>query len=369
MPIEVGLWRIGERLKKVDFSPIDSESRLESVLAEDISVIHPGLLLIGRQVPTAYGKFIDLLALDGDGHVVVLELKKNRTPREVVAQLLDYGSWVRQLDDEDIASLFDTYVKKHDPQHGLISLDQAFCDKFGVKAMPETLNESHELVLVAGELDDSSERIIGYLADEYGVSINAVFFRFFRDGDHEYISRAWLADPGEVEKKVVAKREKEPWNGEYYACFGDGLGRAWEDGRKYGFTSAGGGLWYSRTLSMLEPGGRVWVNVSGGVGYVGVGIVEACVVPMDKFLVDDGSGNQVPISSQQLNAHYHQKEADENPDNGEFFVKVRWLKTVPTKEAVKEKGFFGNQNSAAQPRAKKWQHTIERLRQRFDITD
>ena len=34
--------------------------------------------------------------------------------------------------------------------------------------MPESLNEAHELVLVAGELDDSSERIINYLAEEYG---------------------------------------------------------------------------------------------------------------------------------------------------------------------------------------------------------
>ena len=53
MPIEVGLWRLGEQLKKVEFCPIDSESRLEDVLADDISVIHPGWLLIGRQVSTA----------------------------------------------------------------------------------------------------------------------------------------------------------------------------------------------------------------------------------------------------------------------------------------------------------------------------
>lgn len=36
MPIEVGLWRLGDRLQKVEFCAIDSESRLESVLADDI---------------------------------------------------------------------------------------------------------------------------------------------------------------------------------------------------------------------------------------------------------------------------------------------------------------------------------------------
>lgn len=369
MPIEVGLWKLGDRLEKIDFTPMDSESRLEQILADDVSVIDPNLLLIGRQVPTAYGKFIDLLAIDGDGQLVVIELKRNRTPREVVAQLLDYGSWIRELEDDDIAGIFENYVRKYHPGHQATSIDEAFCERFKVSEMPESLNESHKLVLVAGSLDDSSERIITYLAEEYGVSINAVFFRFFRDGDSEYLSRAWLADPGQIDAKVEEKREREPWNGEFYSSFGHGLGRDWEDARKYGFISAGGGTWYSRTLGLLEPGRRVWVNVPGGIGYVGVGIIESGTVPMDKFLVDDGSGKMVPITSVPLNASYQRTAAEADPERTEHFVRVRWLKAVPVSEAIREKGFFGNQNSAAKPRAKKWQHTVERLKKRFGITD
>jgi len=50
-------------------------------------------------------------------------------------------------------------------------------------------------------------------------------------------------------------------------------------------------------------------------------------------------------------------------------VRVEWLKTVSVSEAIREKGFFGNQNSAAKPRAKRWLHTIERLKKRFEISD
>jgi hypothetical protein len=39
------------------------------------------------------------------------------------------------------------------------------------------------LVVVASELDNSTERIIGYLSANYGVPINAVFFRHFKEGD------------------------------------------------------------------------------------------------------------------------------------------------------------------------------------------
>lgn len=46
-----------------------------------------------------------------DGVLHVLELKKDKTPREVVAQVLDYGSWVRSLAHEDVLRLFAGYGK------------------------------------------------------------------------------------------------------------------------------------------------------------------------------------------------------------------------------------------------------------------
>lgn len=39
----------------------------------------------------------------------------------------------------------------------------AFQGCFGVKLDKETLNPSHQIIIVAAELDPSTERIIGYL--------------------------------------------------------------------------------------------------------------------------------------------------------------------------------------------------------------
>lgn len=364
MPIEVGIWRMGERPQRVDFSAIETEKRLEDVLASDLSILEPNLLLIGRQVPTAYGKFIDLLAVDREGNVVVIELKKDKTPREVVAQVLDYGSWVRTLEDDDIAGIFEAYTQKYYPEHAGTSLDQAFCEKFGVAEMPDSLNEAHELLVVAAQLDDSTERIINYLI-EFGVAVNAVFFRFFKDGNGEYLSRAWLIEPDQAEAKIVEKRERLPWNGEYYVSFGGDTNRDWEEALKYGFISAGGGTWYTKSLGMLEKGARVWVNMPK-IGYVGVGTVVEGAVPIDSFLVDDGNGQQVPIGSLPLKIA-SQTTAAQDSEKAEHMVRVEWTKTVAVSEAVKEKGLFGNQNSAAKPRAKSWRHTVERLKVRFGV--
>jgi hypothetical protein len=363
MPLEIGVWRIDNGLKPVDFVPLDIESRLEDILDENVSIASPNWLVIGRQVRTDYGLFIDLLAIDRDANLVVIELKRDKTYRDIVAQVLDYGSWVRELKDNDqIAKIFDEYQKCWHKDRTLVSIDDAFQKKFGI-TIPDEMNLAHELVVVAASLDESTERVVRYLADEYRVRINAVFFRVFRDGDREYLSRAWFRDPAEVTEDGEETGAGE-WNGEYYASFGYET-EVVRDGLKTGYLVAGGGSWYSKTLAMLKPGARIWVNVPGA-GYVGVGLVEQEMLPVDEFTVTDESGNHVPIINVSAAAASLHREADD-PEKTDYLVRVHWLKTVDPEQAIHEKGFFGNQNSVARPRSPKWDHTVERLRTRFDI--
>lgn len=82
-----------------------------------------------------------------------------------------------------------------------------------------------------------------------------------------------------------------------------------EDARKYGFISGGGGTCYSKTLSLLNVGDRVWVNVPG-IGYVGVGRILEEVVPAKDFVVRTPQGEQ-PALSVLSNAASLQKRADD----------------------------------------------------------
>ena len=366
MPVEIGVWRIDQGVEAVHSIPLDFESRLEDMLEKDISIASPDWMIIGRQVKTSFDKRIDLLAINGNGDLIVLELKRDKTYRDIVAQTLDYGSWIKDLRDDDIARLYSDYRTRAYPGEEDKSLDEAFCMRFSVREMPDELNTSHELVIVASSLDPSTERVVNYLTDTYGVFINAVFFRVFKDGDREYLTRAWLAEPAaELTGRAEPKVGKSEWNGEYYGSFGGG--RDWKDAVMYGFFSAGGGLWYSKTLQLLSPGDRIWVNIPGS-GYVGVGIVKEEVVPIEEFHVSGKAGNKVPIVDLETSISGLIKSTDD-PETAEYVVAIDWLKTVDPEQAVKEKGFFGNQNSVARPRTDKWDHTVERLKKRFGIRD
>jgi hypothetical protein len=72
---------------------------------------------------------------------VVIELKWERTPREVVAQVLEYGFWVERLSYEEVADL---YARHHDGD----DFDSAFSSRFESES-PETVNTEHKLFVLA----------------------------------------------------------------------------------------------------------------------------------------------------------------------------------------------------------------------------
>ena len=96
----VRVWAVDESdsLKELELSKLDYEERIENWISNNVSVLVPeesGLLIIGRQVATVFGGWIDLLCINADGDLVIVELKRGKTPREVTAQALDYATWVQ----------------------------------------------------------------------------------------------------------------------------------------------------------------------------------------------------------------------------------------------------------------------------------
>jgi hypothetical protein len=359
MPIELGIWRLGNKLEPVTFTSLDAERKLEDYLAKDLSLVHPRLMLVGRQVTTAFGKHIDLLAMDDEGNLVVIELKRDRTPREVVAQLLDYGSWVSGLSRDGIVEIFATKNSGRE-------LEKGFDDAFGI-SLPDEINLTHRLIVVATDLDPSTERIINYLANQYGVPINAVFFRYFTEGKSEYLARTWLIDPTEAESKAsksTSQKGSETWNGrDFYVALGEGGSRNWDDCRKYGFVSGGGGRWYSQTLQQLFPGARVFACIPG-TGYVGVGIVKEAVKPVKDFTVMV-NGKETPILKAPLEAPAMGNNSND-AELSEYVVRVEWIKAVSRDHPHWEKGMFANQNTVCKLRNR---FTLERLIKHFGLED
>jgi hypothetical protein len=143
------------------------------------------------------------------------------------------------------------------------------------------------------------------------------------------------------------------WNGrDFYYSAGEGDRRRWTDMVRYGFVSAGGGRWYSRTLHALEPGHRVWAHIPR-VGYVGVGLVTAAVAPVD----------ETGLLDEELEAPAMDRAVDD-PDRREYVVRVHWMVAWPREDAFWIPGLYANENSVTKLRDS-W--TLQRLSEAFDV--
>lgn len=197
------IWKINDseliELKRA--SPI--EAQLEDWIEKDISIISPYLILIGRQVSTDFGGVIDLLAIDRGGNVVVIELKKEKTPRTVVAQVLDYASWISELQPDRLLEIASNYHQNN--------FEDVFKEKMGIDLTE--INPEPKMLIVSIDTDETTRRVVKFLSEKYGVSINIVNFDLFEDENgNKYLLRTFLMDPVEVERKSEEREKRRKIN-------------------------------------------------------------------------------------------------------------------------------------------------------------
>ena len=122
---EIKMWTIDgsqvEGLKPT--GQTETEKLLEDALVNSPDLLLEDLILVGRQTHTE-GGWLDLLGVDGDGRLVVFELKRGTLSREAVARVIDYASDLDGMDLEDLAE----YISEKSSQHDDIDTIEDFED-------------------------------------------------------------------------------------------------------------------------------------------------------------------------------------------------------------------------------------------------
>ena len=100
---DIQIWSLDDSqvMQLVPSNRMESELLLEETLVNNPGLLLEDLTLVGRQTPTEGGP-LDLLGVDGDGRLVVFELKRGTLSRDAVAQVIDYAS---DLDNMDLVNL------------------------------------------------------------------------------------------------------------------------------------------------------------------------------------------------------------------------------------------------------------------------
>ena len=155
-----------------------SEETLENWLEKNPESVleDKELLIIGRQVATDLGKSIDLLGLDRAGNVVVVELKRNQTPRETIAQALEYAAFVERIGADRLESILHAHVD--DESLHLAEYHREHFDLDESDAV--SFNKDQSIVIVGQQITPEIRQSAQFLNSK-GVCVTCVEFSFFQD--------------------------------------------------------------------------------------------------------------------------------------------------------------------------------------------
>ena len=139
-------------------------------IVEDGSV-----LIIGRQLQTNFGGYIDLVAIDRQGDVVVSELKRNKTPRETIAQALEYATFTERLDTTQLEAILRSYLNDES-----LSLAEYHSEYFELPQEEAVAFNKNQRIVIVGQHVTSDIRQTATFLRSKGIRITCLEFTFFQ---------------------------------------------------------------------------------------------------------------------------------------------------------------------------------------------
>jgi len=199
-----------------------TEENLHQLVAEN-----PQLITVedseGRKIPMAtigsHLRFpegeIDLLLMDIEGNLTLVELKRDKTPRDVIAQILDYASIFYQ---SGVGGIEESIKAQSTFTNGLQDVIEKFkeenldySEELEIEAIRKKMENSVngrdlQLLIVSYEVEEPIRRVTEYLREVYGVKIYCVEFDYFPDKENEYFVPEII---GAEDVRKIKRRERK----------------------------------------------------------------------------------------------------------------------------------------------------------------
>jgi hypothetical protein len=205
-----------DNMKRVTESELDQEANLEQrlVRTDGAKIGDVEVLYVGRQGSPGEGGIFDILGVDERGDTVVVELKRGRTPRKVVAQALEYAGEIRNVDYDYLDERYSEFLRDEqgytDPGD-IPSLRQAHREYFDLEEplSEREFNDDQRLVVVGTDFSDVVLNMADFLR-ENGIDVVAVEYSTYRDDEEgvELLTTDGVRRPLSEEPSTASSRSE-----------------------------------------------------------------------------------------------------------------------------------------------------------------
>lgn len=173
---------INEKVTKIDTVTFASlkmkESKIEEILRNNIELIvedDESLLIIGQQVSDSTNKRSDLIAIDSNGNLVLIEIKRDKQDIEsrkeaFEIQAIRYAASCATIEDENqLIQIYSKYIEKHRTEYenaGNLTTQEIAKREFEQFKNQNNINQfnaKQRIILVASNFDEQTLSAVAWL--------------------------------------------------------------------------------------------------------------------------------------------------------------------------------------------------------------
>jgi len=192
--------------KVQDFKDENREEDLEYLLESNPdAILDEELMIIGRQVKTNFNTLLDLLGLDRTGNSAVIELKRDRTPRDTIAQALEYASYIEQLDYNQLERIYQNYTENK--EESLADQHRTFFDL--EEGDTVNFNKEQHIIVVGSDISREIRQQASYL-NRKGIPTTCVEFSYFQTASGETLLSTDVTISGDSSTREISTESRTP---------------------------------------------------------------------------------------------------------------------------------------------------------------
>lgn len=185
------------------------ERRVQSLLREQPDVIEEDLFILAEEYNDweGSGRRIDLLALDKDGRLVVVELKRSDQQSMMDLQAIRYAAMVANITwDQLVAAHRDYLLRQGQPDEGTDSKIRDHLELENPEVQVNTKNP--RIVLVSADFSKELTHSVLWL-NERDLDITCIRLQPYKSGDEIFLERSQVIPPPEAKDFQIRLRDMQ----------------------------------------------------------------------------------------------------------------------------------------------------------------
>jgi len=198
-----------------------TEADIEEWIIETPSILGEDLLVVASQ----YAKFDrtaerpDVLALDPDGKLVVIELKRDSADKTTDLQAIKYASYCSTISAEELQQDFRAFWNKRRDEDDQLTPEEVgdrFTEFLGEDVATTedgyadfVLDDRPRILLAAGSFGPEITTPVVWLEREYGMDITCIELDVHQRDEEVFVSARQVLPIPEAEEYMAKRRQKE----------------------------------------------------------------------------------------------------------------------------------------------------------------